>query len=173
MKKMLQDLLELDQRVYLKIHKLSKIKIIRWLMKYLTHLGSNPFGFIYGAIILGLAYFKDYKQVDHLLVSIIVSQIIVHTLKRLISRRRPYKKMVVPTVKRPPNCVYSFPSGHTAIAVTTGLGWSLLFPAWTPVFLILAGLIGLSRIILGYHYPLDVLFGGTIAYGIHLLALFY
>ncbi|MDP7260639.1 MAG: phosphatase PAP2 family protein, partial [archaeon] len=37
----------------------------------------------------------------------------------------------------------------------------------------LAALVGVSRIYLGYHYPLDVIFGALLGYGIGWLALKY
>lgn len=169
MKNILNILIKMDTSLYLKVHQGHRVKGLYLFMKYLTHLGSNPFGFFYGGLILALYSSKAYVEVPRLIVSIVVSQIIIHTLKRLISRPRPYAAMTLLTVKRPPDCVYSFPSGHTAIAFTTALGMGVLLPSLTGVFLTIALGVGLSRIILGYHYPGDVLVGGLIAYGVHLL----
>lgn len=64
----------------------------------------------------------------------------------------------------------SFPSGHatTAFAAATFLG--LWKPRWAPVTFALAGLVGVSRIYLGAHFPSDVLAGAALGTGVALLA---
>jgi len=53
----------------------------------------------------------------------------------------------------------SFPSGHTIVSFV--LAFSILFinRKWGIVFIILAFLVALSRIIVGVHYPTDILAG--------------
>lgn len=169
MKNILETVLKIDTKVYLRLHGLNKNKMLHLVMKYLTHLGSTPFGYFYGGLIFASIYLNDQK-LEALLISIILSQTIVHILKRLINRPRPYRKMILETVKNPPKCVYSFPSGHTAVGLTTSLGAGVIWPSLMPVFLVVAVGVGLSRIVLGYHYPVDVFFGGLIAFGIHVLS---
>ena len=53
----------------------------------------------------------------------------------------------------------SFPSGHTTTGIAFGLVMSFLIPRGTPVFVAFGLLIGLSRIMVGQHYPTDVLGG--------------
>jgi len=83
-------------------------------------------------------------------------------LKARTERPRPCD--VVPGILRRSVALdrFSFPSGHTlhAVAFTTVLlGW---FPAWGLIAVPLCVLIGLSRPILGLHYPSDVLAGALI-----------
>jgi len=56
----------------------------------------------------------------------------------------------------------STPSGHTLRVFAILTAASMLFRKLTPVFISLAGLIGLSRIIVTDHYPSDVVFGAYI-----------
>lgn len=53
----------------------------------------------------------------------------------------------------------SFPSGHTSIISAIAFSYIYLKSKWAPVFLLLAIWVGLSRIYVGVHYPLDILGG--------------
>jgi undecaprenyl-diphosphatase len=61
----------------------------------------------------------------------------------------------------------SFPSAHTATAFgfAMGLGW--LFPRWRWPVLVLAALVACQRVVVGAHFPSDVLVGAAVG---HLLA---
>jgi undecaprenyl-diphosphatase len=63
----------------------------------------------------------------------------------------------------------SFPSKHTTIAFALAMAVFLYHRRFGAVLLVLAVLVGLSRIFVGVHYPLDVLAGAlvgiTAAYG--------
>lgn len=100
---------------------------------------------------------------------LIFSQLIVHIIKRLVNRPRPYKSMDDVIAIRPPLCIYSFPSGHTCAAFSMALVLAGGFPVLAPMALIIAAVVGISRIYLGVHYPTDVLVGFLIAYGSFLL----
>ena len=56
----------------------------------------------------------------------------------------------------------SFPAGHAATAFAGAVLLSVLAPRLAPAFLLLATLIGLSRIYDGVHYPTDVLAGAAL-----------
>ncbi|HEY0662719.1 MAG TPA: phosphatase PAP2 family protein [Lysobacter sp.] len=68
-----------------------------------------------------------------------------------------------------PETTFSFPSGHAMGSMT--LAWVCLLLAWrtpwrwpvTIVVVLFTGLVGLSRVYLGVHYPSDILAGWTAA----------
>ncbi len=138
-------------------------------MQFITQLGSFCF-----AIILPLAFlFSTRPELVPTGVSMAVvlafSQMIVQLIKRIVNRPRPYKSLSNVIAKRIPDCVYSFPSGHTSAAFSLALVLGNGFPGLHSIFLILASFVGMSRIYLGVHYPTDVVVGFIIAYGSFIL----
>jgi undecaprenyl-diphosphatase len=82
-------------------------------------------------------------------------------LKLLFHRPRPELFFAL----TPPR-TYSFPSGHSFVPVVYfGILVGLLGagPWWRVGVAALAGLLGLSRVYLGYHYPSDVMAGWALA----------
>jgi putative heme transporter len=83
-------------------------------------------------------------------------------LKQLIHRERPGSTVPDANLRDAPSAGDSFPSGHTMIAfgvatlLTPYLGRRGRLAVWT-----LAGLIGIARIYLGAHSPLDVVCGAA------------
>jgi undecaprenyl-diphosphatase len=57
---------------------------------------------------------------------------------------------------------FSFPSGHTLHAVSFTLIICTALPVLALILVPLALLIALSRVVLGLHYPSDVLAGGVL-----------
>ena len=83
-------------------------------------------------------------------------------LKRRTLRPRPFQ--VVPQVKAgmPPLDAFSFPSGHTLHAVSFTLVACAYYPALAPILVAFTLLTAASRVVLGLHYPSDVLAGAAI-----------
>lgn len=50
----------------------------------------------------------------------------------------------------------SFPSGHTQVAFATATVLAFMAPRWAPALFLLAGLVGASRLVTGWHYLSDV-----------------
>lgn len=60
----------------------------------------------------------------------------------------------------------SFPSNHAATAFAAAGVVAMRYPALRVPLLALAGLIAVSRVYLGVHYPLDVIAGAALGLGI-------
>lgn len=111
------------------------------------------------------------------LVVLALSQIVVQSLKLILSRERPY------TIIEQLNTFginlkdYSFPSGHTTASFSIATVLVLNIPSVFLLVYFLATIIGVSRIYLGVHYPTDVLAGIILGIGssilVHMFLLLY
>jgi diacylglycerol kinase family enzyme len=102
------------------------------------------------------------------LVSIGVTSLTVNQgIKRLVRRPRPSVRNV-PAVRRVtvPALTTSFPSGHAGSAAAFASGVACELPPAAPPLAVLAAAVGLSRVYVGVHYPLDVLVGAAIGAGV-------
>ena len=130
----------------------------------ITNLGDTSVAL---AIILALYAYKQDSGV-RLLILAIIGTLVIQGLKHLFGVDRPPVALdlnsfhlIGSTVKSP-----SFPSGHTATAFIGAGILAAQYPlTWVKrVVLICAGLIGLSRIMMGVHWPFDVLIGAILGW---------
>jgi undecaprenyl-diphosphatase len=92
----------------------------------------------------------------------ITGVVLYKILKRVCVRERPFITHTSISLAMPPLDRYSFPSGHTLHAVSFTWQAVVQFPELGWVLVPLASLIAASRVVLGLHYPTDVLAGATI-----------
>lgn len=145
------------------LNKKIHIPVLDAFMKLFTQLGSTVF-----AVLLSLAMLFYNRQMGIVLAgNLIASQLIIHLLKRIVNRPRPYKTLEWAMPINPPKCKYSLPSGHSGSALSIALALSTFFPALRIILISMAVLVGISRIYLGCHYPTDVTIGFVISYTIY------
>ena len=92
-------------------------------------------------------------------------------LKRTFVRERPFITHAAIDRAAAPLDRYSFPSGHTLHAVCFTWQAGVHFPELAVVLVPLALLIAASRVVLGLHYPSDVLAGAALGAGLAASAL--
>lgn len=123
-------------------------------------------------IIPGMYFLGRHKFRSHLpalVITAAVGGLGVVAVKMVVARPRPpayfaTHEVDIHTPLGEPSD-YSFPSGHTQTAFSSACYLSFLYPALTPVFLGLATLVGVSRVALGVHFPLDVIVGALMGFG--------
>ena len=96
------------------------------------------------------------------LATLVVSHILVQMVKRTVGRPRPSRDVSCATLVAEPDR-FSFPSGHSAAAMSVAIAYAVAYPSAGVPLIALAALVGMSRVFLGVHYPGDVLIGQLLA----------
>lgn len=96
------------------------------------------------------------------LTTLVVSHLAVQLVKRTVSRPRPSRAIARAALVEDPDR-FSFPSGHSAAAMSVAFAYAVAYPALAAPIVMVAMVVGLSRVALGVHYPGDVLVGQMLA----------
>jgi len=92
--------------------------------------------------------------------AVALSYALCEVVKRLVERARPHGGALDPLVPVPSS--FSFPSIHAATAFAAAVAVGALAPRLRVPLLVVAGLVALSRVWLGVHYPSDVIAGALL-----------
>ena len=125
---------------------------------------SNNAGIPCILIVAVFIYFKSLRKAGILMGISLLLEFLLNNLiiKNLFARIRPYEVIdgLILLVGKAPD--YSFPSGHTGSAFALAVViFMVMERKYGIIALVLASLMGFSRLYVGIHYPSDVL-GGVI-----------
>ena len=99
--------------------------------------------------------------------TVLVSGVLHHILKIMIGRYRPRYLFSEDLYGLSPLnfeiARNSFPSGHTQTIVGVCFALFLVYPRFAVLWLVIAGLVGISRVAVLAHYPSDVVGGAYLA----------
>ena len=163
-----------DTKTFLSLYKSDFSKRSKQFAKIYSFFGS----FYFWGIVYIIWFFYGYITKDYYLLVLFTGafdqSILIHILirYRIIRRNRPYVKLRDEGVQRhdkfiqipylmPSSEQKSFPSGHVTFFLLFGIVFAYYFGNWVLFFIIL-GLdivMGISRLILGVHFPTDIIFG--------------
>ncbi|NVK87702.1 MAG: phosphatase PAP2 family protein [Gammaproteobacteria bacterium] len=157
----LQRMHHIDTQAFLWIYSTHGCHYHRF-VRNCSRLGDGPLYFIIAVLLLILEpqFGQAFFLTALLAFSIEVSSYLI--LKNIIQRDRPQQKIVGLKALICPSDKFSFPSGHTGAAFVFALLVGQFYNAFFIAALIFATLVGLSRVLLGVHYPGDILAGSLL-----------
>jgi len=119
-------------------------------------------GYFYALLGLILLFLEERSGSDFLRTGLIAFAIelpVYLLCKNLIRRQRPCDVSIDFNAFLVPSDKFSFPSGHTAAAFVMAALSNYYYPEFGVVAFSLATIIGSSRVLLGVHYPTDIVAG--------------
>jgi undecaprenyl-diphosphatase len=145
------------------LNRLSRSMTVRKLFRTVSRLGDGVIWYSLMALLPVIGGYNGLVVTLHMVMTALIGLLIYKIAKRCSGRERPYVSHAGQVAcAMPPLDRYSFPSGHTLHAVSLTLVLCSYFPQMIWVLLPFAVLVALSRMILGLHYPSDVLAGALI-----------
>lgn len=150
----------IDFNILLFIQERIRAQWLTPIVVFITSLGNAGIFWIVLSCILLVP--KKTRKIGCLGILALLGSLLINNLllKNLVARTRPYDAFasLIPLVAKPVD--YSFPSGHTGSSFAAACAMCRGLPKWAGrALLLLAALIGLSRLYVGVHYPSDVLAG--------------
>jgi len=156
----LQELLEADAHWSERLRIAEQPGILRQVAAFIAHSGDSWFW----GIGLGIAWLLGDWNIKiwslHLIGAIIVTAIIVMSIKLIVRRQRPEGDWGAIYRNTDP---HSFPSGHAARAILLAVMVLGMGPIWLAIILVFwAPSVALARVSMGVHYLSDVIAGGLL-----------
>lgn len=151
-----------DEALCLRINRACHINWLRATFCAVSRLGDGAFWY---ALMFGILAWRGHeaaKPLLHMTLTGAACLILYKWVKGKTTRMRPYQRNRAIRLAASPLDQYSFPSGHTLQAVALTLVALYHYPQLAPLLVPFTVLVALSRVVLGLHYPSDVLAGVVI-----------
>ena len=155
----------MDQRelaLCLLVNRSCRRRAIHEFFKIVSRLGDGAFWYALMAILPLAQGLAGLKASLHMGIVSLACLAVYKWLKPRAMRRRPYLQDEQIHLGTAPLDYYSFPSGHTLHAIAFTIVALAHFPGLTWLLVPYSALVASSRVILGLHYPSDVLIGAAI-----------
>jgi undecaprenyl-diphosphatase len=152
----------MDERLCLQLSRAARIHCLRTIFRAVSRLGDGVFWYALILLLLATDGTAAIAPVLHMVTAGLAGTMLYRWLKSKTSRPRPYQVNRAITCNARPFDQFSFPSGHTLHAVAFSTIAIAYYPQLAFLLIPFTFLVALSRMVLGLHYPSDVLAGAAI-----------
>ncbi len=165
-----------DVRLMRRVQRWRAPRWVRIASVWSTRLGDGWLWYSLAPLILLVGGDQRYRALATASFAALAGIVLFKCVKHASRRRRPCEQEPHCWANILPPDQFSFPSGHTITAFAIAVSLGHLYPQAELGLFLMAGCIGVSRVLLGMHFLSDViagaLFGAAVGYGsFHLFAL--
>ena len=155
-----------ERRLCLAMNRWGASHALRRLFGIVSRLGDGVFWYALIAVLAAVGGTRGIIAALHMALTGLLATAMYRGLKRWTRRPRPFRTHdgIVPYIA--PLDEFSFPSGHTLHAVSFTLIALAYFPMLAPLLVPFTLMVALSRIVLGLHYPSDVIAATLIGFAL-------
>lgn len=163
----------LDTSLCVRCNRTSRHRGVRLAFRAVSRLGDGVFWYVLMLCIAVAQPQTGWLHSLHMLAAGCAGTLLYKTIKGKTLRPRPYQVHQSVRLTGVPLDHFSFPSGHTLHAVAFSVVALSYYPALAWLLLPFTLLVGLSRVVLGLHYPSDVLAGAALGAAVAWVSLMF
>jgi undecaprenyl-diphosphatase len=153
-----------DSVLCIKVSHASQYPIVRDWFRLMSRLGDGVFWY---TMLIGVVLVQGkpaYLPAFHIVVTGLLGTLVYKWLKGKTLRPRPYQVLQDVWLTGKPLDYFSFPSGHTLHAAIFTFMTLAYYPSLALLVIPFSIMVAMSRVVLGLHYPSDVLAGAVIGF---------
>jgi undecaprenyl-diphosphatase len=161
---------QMDSNMCVAVNRTSQCRLIRDYFRLVSRLGDGAIWYALMGGILMVHGEDGVMPVLHMAMAGLTGTLVYKWLKGKTLRPRPFEVRQDIWLTGTPLDKFSFPSGHTLHAVVFSMVALSYYPALSIVVIPFTFMVALSRIVLGLHYPSDVIAGAMLGACIALIS---
>ncbi|WP_299805939.1 phosphatase PAP2 family protein [uncultured Shewanella sp.] len=158
---MMTSITSFDRKLYYYVVQQGQQHGLQTLALRLSASGNGPV-YLYLAVACLIIDSRGEALLNTMVAAYLLELPLYFALKNMIRRPRPCHALSDGTASFEPADKFSLPSGHTAAAFVMATSIYLIYPQLFYIAVAWALAIGLARIVLGVHYPMDIIAGAIL-----------